>query len=409
MAGGRLWLPARHREFIPLYAETVAFTAPGKRAVVPAGKAADVIRGTRVMKTARESTKLIAQQEGWLATAPVWSRSGAWADLARGALLDLWVLSAGLPAPVAGWTDLWRYVWPRDAAAIAAAFAVTGHRDAGLAALNWLQGVQSADGWFDARYSPITRRSPDDRERQLDGAGWVLWSLGQVLSTYDARERAALIAPLRPLVEKSVHRILDSLDPHSGLPEVSPDYWEVDESRVTLATCAVLAAGLDAATRLMPLLKDDPRAATTQLAKLDAVIADRFGRHGWPRHLGKDDPDIAVALLLPPFRSAPNPAALRGLRHVIPKLRQEGGGLTPGTSWHADGVSWTPETALAGLALAHAGDTAGAQHWLRWLHAHRTTAGSLPEKVLWNGKPAAVAPLSWTAALAVLTIAQVSA
>ena len=36
--------------------------------------------------------------------------------------------------------------------------------------------------------------------------------------------------------------------------------------------------------------------------------------------------------------------------------------------------------------------------------AHRTSAGALPEKVLADGSPAAVAPLAWTAATVLLTL-----
>ena len=36
---------------------------------------------------------------------------------------------------------------------------------------------------------------------------------------------------------------------------------------------------------------------------------------------------------------------------------------------------------------------------LSWLGAHRTDAGSFSEKVLHDGRPAAVAPLAWTASL----------
>lgn len=41
---------------------------------------------------------------------------------------------------------------------------------------------------------------------------------------------------------------------------------------------------------------------------------------------------------------------------------------------------------------------------LGWLATHRTGAGSLPEKVLFDGRPAAVAPLAWTAANVLLAI-----
>jgi GH15 family glucan-1,4-alpha-glucosidase len=41
---------------------------------------------------------------------------------------------------------------------------------------------------------------------------------------------------------------------------------------------------------------------------------------------------------------------------------------------------------------------------LRWLDEHRTREGSLPEKVLSNGTPAAVAPLAWTAATVLIAL-----
>ena len=41
--------------------------------------------------------------------------------------------------------------------------------------------------------------------------------------------------------------------------------------------------------------------------------------------------------------------------------------------------------------------------WLDWLDRHRTPAGSFPEKVLADGRPASVAPLAWTAAAVLLT------
>jgi hypothetical protein len=88
------------------------------------------------------------------------------------------------------------------------------------------------------------------------------------------------------------------------------------------------------------------------------------------------------------------------------ELRRPAGGLAPGAGWRADGISWTPETALFALTAAHLGRGDVAAHWLDWLDAHRTDAGALPEKVLADGSPASVAPLAWTAALVVLTVAE---
>jgi GH15 family glucan-1,4-alpha-glucosidase len=71
------------------------------------------------------------------------------------------------------------------------------------------------------------------------------------------------------------------------------------------------------------------------------------------------------------------------------------GGVAPGATWKDDGVSWTPQTALYALTAATLGDAAAAERWLTWLDAHRTPSGALPEKVLADGTPAAVAPLAW--------------
>ena len=67
-------------------------------------------------------------------------------------------------------------------------------------------------------------------------------------------------------------------------------------------------------------------------------------------------------------------------------------------------MSWTPSTSLLALGLARAGEHEEATAILTWLAAHRTEAGSLPEKVLFDGRPAEVAPLAWTAANAVLAL-----
>ena len=65
-------------------------------------------------------------------------------------------------------------------------------------------------------------------------------------------------------------------------------------------------------------------------------------------------------------------------------------------------MSWTTATSSYALAAAASGDREVALDRLRWLAAHRTPEGSLPEKVLADGRPAAVAPLGWTAAAVVL-------
>ena len=85
-------------------------------------------------------------------------------------------------------------------------------------------------------------------------------------------------------------------------------------------------------------------------------------------------------------------------------LRGPAGGLRPGESWPRDGISWTPETLLFVLAFAANGEPERAAHLLEWTAGHRTKLGAIPEKVCFDGRPAHVAPLAWSAALVVLTL-----
>jgi GH15 family glucan-1,4-alpha-glucosidase len=90
-------------------------------------------------------------------------------------------------------------------------------------------------------------------------------------------------------------------------------------------------------------------------------------------------------------------------------MARPAGGLAPGASWRRDGISWTNATASRAMTAAFIGQRNEALVRLQWLDQHRTAAGSLPEKVLSDGQPAAVAPLAWTAAAVVITADALSA
>ena len=111
---GPLSLPWRRidpRTVIALHSETVAIAADGSRALIPAARLAEVLPGTRLLRSAAGSPvaeDAEAFQEGgrpWLEAVPPDLQ-----DLAGSALWDLWVLSHGLPAPVAGWSWNWRRI-----------------------------------------------------------------------------------------------------------------------------------------------------------------------------------------------------------------------------------------------------------------------------------------------------------
>jgi GH15 family glucan-1,4-alpha-glucosidase len=288
-------------------------------------------------------------------------------------------------------------VWPRDASFVAVAYARTGHLPDALDALDFLQRVQGADGSFHARYLPDGSGPPDGRGVQEDGPGWALWALSSVTSDPE------VLARYRPLLDRSADRLVA----RAGLPPASSDYWEVREDRLTLGIAATTLAGLDAAAHVYDLLGDTARASVARAAadRTARAVEEAFGPR-YPRHLGGRDVDAAVTFLLPPFQRRTVAGAREAALRAVPRLRRPAGGLAPGEGWKDDGVSWTPETGLFALTAAATGDRAAADHWLHWLDRHRTASGAIPEKVLNDGSPAAVAPLAWSAALALLTLTE---
>ena len=399
--GAALLDRARHAE-IDLYSETVALAAPGERELVPAGRSELVVPGTRVLAGRPHTGRLVEEEQAWLEGVAGWARRDD--DVLRAALLDLHVLTTGLPAPVAGWSRRWRYTWPRDTAFVASALARLGHGPLAVAHLGFLRDVQREDGWFEARYDLTTRAAPDDRDAQLDGSGWVLWAADEVLR-HTREDVVALLAPLRPMLVRSTSLLLSTSDPGTGLPPPSSDYWELVEDTLTLGTATAVLAGLRGAQRVLPYVGERALADQAAVAadRLGGAVREGFAADGYPRLLGGAAPDAAVTFLVPPIGDPdPDLEVLIAVDRAQTALARPAGGLAPGASWKRDGISWTPETALFAAAWAANGHPGKAEALLDWLGAHRTAAGSFPEKVLHDGRPAAVAPLAWTAALVVM-------
>jgi hypothetical protein len=379
-------------------------------------------------------------------------------------LADLDALTLPTGAALAGWNGPWRFVWPRDASFVAAARCSVGQYAEADRVLGFLNRVRPVSGRWPARYLADSGKVPQDgRAAQLDGSGWVLWA-----TWFCAASRSdvgAALAGLRtywPMLRESGDQIVAELGP-DGLPAPSPDYWERDESQVTLGTIAPLLAGLRAGLAVAALLDratevshwqtaltrlstatdrvfgpDYPRTPARAVSTLGDVGASGGSnaqpgsdgtlaiggntpttggggtatiRGNTPTTKGGDGTigigggaDAIVTVLGPPFAPlrADVTAAIEHSREV---LTQPNGGVTPGEDWRTDGVSWTPQTALFGLSAAARGDRTTAESVLNWLDANRTKAGALPEKVNRDNHPAGEAPLAWTSALVVLTAA----
>lgn len=433
-----------------LHAQTVAVTASGDRVPLDADGLRRLRPGTRALDDVAARRQL-----EWLAAGRVPGAGTRWEAMVREALLDLDVLVLDDGAALAGWTPHWRYVWPRDASFVAAALARSGHPDDAERVLAHLQRVQRArppgTPAYPARFLPDGSGGvPDDRPAEADGAGWVLWAAAELAASgpvdrsadettdetadqtadQTAEETRARLRRLAPLLVTATTEALAEVEAGGGLPRPGLDYWEIPDRRVSLGLAAPLLAGLEAAPALLDAVGDAAPPGLADRARraapaLDARIRRDFGAAGYPRYAAPPSGrsrwsrparrDAAVTFLLPPFRTAPgsgpddggidDDALWAAWTAAQVELRRPAGGLAPGAGWRADGISWTPETALFALTAASSGRDEQAAAWLDWLQAHRTAAGALPEKVLADGEPASVAPLAWTAALVVLTAA----
>ncbi len=417
--GGSALLWRSRHVTVPLLSSTVAVTPDGGRTLVMPDDDRALFPGTRVVVPASPSDLTRAQRRAdeqldWLAAGRVPGAGGPFEPMVRDALLDLRTTTLESGASLAGGASKWRYVWPRDASFTAVALARTGHVADALRVLEFLAGLQSPDGSFHARYLPDGSAPPDDRGVQEDGAGWVLWASAQVAPALPASQHGALPAAQRgelppavlTMVDRASTRVLGLTHNGTRLPPPSMDYWEIPERSLTLGTVAPMLAGLEAS---VGVYRDAGQPARAQrladaATRLRARVEAAFGARGYPRHVDGNRVDAALTFVLPPFQPTPLPGTDAAWARALDTMRRPAGGLAPGAGWKRDGISWTPETALFALSAASTGRTDEAGRLLAWLSTHRTPSGSLPEKVLSNGDPAAVAPLSWTAALVVLAV-----
>jgi hypothetical protein len=180
--------------------------------------------------------------------------------------------------------------------------------------------------------------------------------------------------------------------------------------QVTLGTAAPLLAGLRAAADLAADIggataTSDGRRWSAAAARLAAAITATFGQTGYQRNPDAGSgADAAVTFLGPPFAD-PGPEVLQAARSAQRALTVPDGGLRPGVTWPGTpGLDWTAETAFFALFNAATGQHGQAAALLDWLAAHRTQLGSLPEQVNSAGKPAWIAPLSWTDAVTLLAL-----
>jgi len=272
-------------------------------------------------------------------------------------------------AVAAGARDGWAYVWPRDAAAVAIAFAAAGYDREAEGTTRFLLGLGlSQAARFHGDGSPVRGRAA-----QGDAIGWVAAAAKATGLIGSARHAARILAPAFPTPWR------DRADYQEGEPG---DYLGN----------AIAADG-------------------TEAVLLGAESSGQLKRQPWEPGSGLDS---AAAWAVEPFRRhSLYPAAGR----TMLALARQGGrfGITPGEDWQ--GIDpWSAPTAwtawsLAALARDDAGspDAATDRHEALRLIADlgraATPAGTLPERVdVRTGIPTSTTPLAWSHAFAILAL-----
>jgi len=348
----------------------------------------------------------IEEDRKWLESGTIPGRSESERQASARALLDIRMLLQENGALAAAWWSIWSYSWPRDGSFAAAALAHTGHEREALSILEFFARAQREDGTWEARYHLNGEPVLDGRHWQIDGNGWVPWAVWQWYSAAPPKQRQNTLQQLWPMVEKAASYAATSLS-ENGLPEVTPDYWENAVDHPTIANSAALLSGLRASVEIASALgyRHEARSWAAAAQKLHQGIEAEFGPYGYPRTpTPQAGADSLVTVMMPPFVPE-TPAVREAVLDAADVLTLPNGGILPGEDWRGNPFdAWTPETAMFALQAAATGRKAEADRWLEWLLAHRTSLGSLPEKVRADGEPLSVAPLAWTAGIFTLSL-----
>lgn len=316
------------------------------RTVVDYGRARDVD-----VRSLGAPLAMIGVDPRWLARArPLGPGAPRWARrMYRRSLLVLRGLTGRNGAVIAGAREGWAYVWPRDAGAVALAFASAGYRSEARRVARFLLRLDlGAAARFHPDGSPV-----DGRSAQGDAAGWVA-----------VAARAA--------------------GPPTRVPSLSwrgrADYQE-GEAGDYLGNALASAAVRD--------------------------VRSDFARSGLlVREAG--DPgsglDSVAAWAVRPFT---RPLLFPAARQTLLRLAEESGrfGIVPSESWDGGNDPWTAPTAWVAWGLAALGERDAALHLMAALRRAATPAGLLPERVdALTGTPTSTTPLAWSHAFAVLAL-----
>jgi hypothetical protein len=340
------------------YGDELAIVAKGDSADVELrvnGPSGIVTRDPRVLaEAAAADRRWLARSRPLGADAPNWAR-----EMYDRSLLVLHALAGDNGAVAAGARDGWAYVWPRDASAVAIAFAAAGYRAEAERVTRFLLGLGLEHAArFHGDGSPVP-----DRAAQGDAIGWVA-AASQAVGFGSAGRAAHILAGGQPVPWRD-----------------RADYWEgepgdyIGNAIASGETAVDLLYGGQLQSRLV-------REPSEPDSGLESAAAWAVRPFSLPR-------------LYPAARATLNRLVAEGTPY----------GITPGEGWAGGEDPWSAPTAWTAWSLAALGERRRALRLMQALRRASTPAGDLPERVdARTGVPRSTTPLAWSHAFAILAL-----
>lgn len=343
--------------------------------------------------------------------------------------------------------DHYSYIWPRDAAHVAASLDQVGFPEMPLSFFR-LSAQMLTDGGFNLqRYNadgspgsswyPLSLDGAEQLPIQEDETALISYTLWLHYQRYRDYEK---IAPLyRDLVQKIGNFLLQFRDSNTGLPLSSYDLWE-ERQGVFSFTSASVYAGLMAAANFANLFGDTQSAE--QYRKGAEEVRSGMERYLYNEKLGRFlrgiyyrrrnskvelvsdftlDSSLFGLFTFGAF-AADDPRIVRTMNAVQDGLRVNTwvGGLArytgdwyyrmsedienvPGSPWIITTL-WLAEWYIAKAKVKEELDYA--RSLLEWAADHTMESGVLPEQLHpYSGEPLSVAPLTWSHSTFVMAVA----
>jgi glucoamylase len=340
--------------------------------------------------------------------------------------------------------DTYSYVWPRDGARAAYAFARAGYIDTPRAFFKFCADVLTEEGYllhkynpdgsFGSSWHPWYAHGQAQLPIQEDGMGSVLWALWQSFAGHNDLEC------VKEFYYPLIVRIADFLEAYrldNGLPKPSYDLWEERFGVHTFTTAAVYG-GLVAAANFAESFgeralatKYQKAANQMQEAALQILYSARMNR--FARSLDPDTGqlDLTVdASLFGTFtfglRPADDPMIVSTIQAVEERLtvRTDVGGIAryekdrfcsvtddfgrvPGNPWIVCTL-WLAQYEIARAQTAAQLEPAATI--LSWVAQQARPTGVLPEQLHpFENRSISVCPLAWSHAEFIITVADYAA